>query len=189
MKLWIKKQHEKKHENFSGKLFSVGVLISITMLSSCATLTDDIVISSHVNSGINLRNYKTFAWHTNSKITFDPIGQWEQPTLDTDEEVRELILQGLLKRGFHQTTDEPDLLVTFSAGINSDLLRLSNNSSEKNAASTNVSQSALVVAFTDTISGQTIWLAHADASPQKQQSIDNIRKRIRYAIKHIFKTL
>ena len=182
MKLWIKNKHGEK-------LFSVGTLLSITMLSSCATLTDDIIISSHVNSDINIRNYKTFSWHTDSKITFDPVGQWEQPTFDTDEEVRNLILQDLLKRGFHQTTDEPDLLVTFSAGIDSDLLRLSNNSSEENTASTNVSQSALVVAFTDAISGQTIWLAHADASAQEQQSIDNIRKRIHYAIKHIFKTL
>ncbi len=189
MKLWTRKKHGKRAKNFPGKLFSAGALLSLTMLSSCATLTDDIVVSSHVNSDINLRNYKTFAWHTDSKIAFDPVGQWEQPTFDTDEEVREIILQDLLKRGFHQTTDEPDLLVTFSAGIDSDLLRLSNNASEKNGASTDVSQSALVVAFTDAISGQTIWLAHADASPQEQQSIDNIRKRIHYAIKHIFKTL
>jgi len=185
MKLWTNEQAE----NLPRKLFFAGTLLSITMLSSCATLTDDIVISSHVNTDINMRNYKTFAWHTDSQIAFDPVGQWEQPTFDTDEEVRDLIQRGLLKRGFRQAIEEPDLFVTFSAGIDSDLLKLSNNSSDKKSASTDVPQSALVVAFTDAISGQTIWLAHADASPQKQQSIDNIRKRIHYAIKHIFKTL
>ena len=153
------------------------------------TLTDDIVVSSHFNEDINIRNYKTFAWNTDSKISFDPIGQWEQPTLDTDEEVRSLIAKDLLNRGFRHAVENPDLLVTFSAGIDSDILNLSNNGSDKNTPSTKVPKSALVIALTDAISGQTIWLAHADTDPQKQQSIDNIRKRIYYAIKQIFKTL
>lgn len=181
MKLRIKKS--------SGKLFFPGVLFAIAILSSCATLTDDIIVLSHANEDINIRNYKTFAWNTNSQISFDPIGQWEQPTLDTDEEVRSLITKNLLKRGFRHTVENPDLLITFSAGIDSDILNLSNSTSEKNATSTKVPKSALVVALTDAISGQTIWLAHADTSPQEQQSIDNIRKRIHYAIKQIFKTL
>lgn len=185
----MKPRINKSNREPSKNLFFLGILFFITTLSSCATLTDDIVVLSHFNEDINIRNYKTFAWNTHSQIAFDPIGQWEQPTLDTDEEVRELIQQGLLNRGFRHAINKPDLLVTFSAGVDSDILKLSNNFSDKNSASNEVPKSALVVALTDASSGQTIWLAHADAGPQKQQSIDNIRKRIHYAIKQIFKTL
>lgn len=176
-------------KKLSSHLFLCVTFSLSLLLSSCATLTDDIVISSHTNSEINVRSYKTFAWNVDSQIAFDPIGQWEQPTVDTDEEVRDIIQRDLLKRGFVYTSKEPDLLVTFSAGVNSDLLKLSNNSANDTSTSIEVSKSALVVAFTDAASGQTIWLAHADADAQEQQSIDNIRKRIRYAIKQIFKTL
>jgi hypothetical protein len=189
MKFRIKKLPKKLPEKLSGKIFFASIFSAVVTLSSCATLTDDIVVSSHVNEDINIRNYKTFSWNTDSQISFDPIGQWEQPTLDTDEEVRSLIAKDLLKRGFRHTVEDPDLLVTFSAGINSDILNLSSSAANKNTTSTKVPKSALVVALTDAISGQTIWLAHADAGPQKQQSIDNIRKRIHYAIKQIFKTL
>ena len=185
MKSWNKKLPGGKTE----KLIFSSTLLATLALSSCATLTDDISVLFHADEDINIQSYKTFAWNTASQIAFDPIGQWEQPTLDTDEDVRTLIQKDLLKRGFRHTLEEPDLFVTYSAGIDSDILKLSNNSSDKNATSNEVPKSSLVIAFTDAISGQTIWLAHADASPQEQQSIDNIRKRIHYAIKQIFMTL
>lgn len=185
MKLWIQRLLKKQ----TRKLFFSGTLLATFALSSCATLTDDISVLFHTNEDINIQSYKTFAWNAASQIAFDPIGQWEQPTLDTDEDVRTLIQKDLLKRGFRHSLEEPDLLVTYSAGIDSDILKLSNNSSEKKPTTNEVPKSSLVVAFTDAISGQTIWLAHANASPQEQQSIDNIRKRIHYAIKQIFMTL
>ena len=185
----MKRCNQKLLRKQADKLFFSGALFANLLLSSCATLTDDITVRSHANENINIQSYKTFAWNTDSQIAFDPIGQWEQPTLDTDEDVRNLIQKDLLKRGFRHTLEKPDLLVTFSAGMDSNILKLSKNSSDKNSASNAVPKSSLVVAFTDAISGQTIWLAHADASPQEQQSIDNIRKRIHYAIKQIFMTL
>lgn len=182
MKIWVKKFLR----NQSGRRLLPVLLISSFVLSSCSTLTGDITITSHMNDGINLKNYKTFDWNTNSQIAFDPIGQWEQPTLDTDVDVQNQIQKDLLKRGFEHSLDEPDLLVTYTAGVESELLKLSNNASDKNPTSNEIDKSSLVIAFTDAISGQTIWLAHADASPQEQQSIENIRKRIHFAIKEIF---
>ena len=189
MKLFISLTKQLSRKIVNKLFFFFASLFTSLILSSCATLTDDIVVSSHPNSEINVYSYKTFAWNEDCQIAFDPIGQWEQPTHDTDDEVRDIIKDDLLKRGFSLATKEPDLLVTFSAGVNSDLLKLSSKTSNENSAPTDVPRSALAIALTDAKSGQTIWLAHANASAQEQQSIENIRKRIHYAVKQIFKTL
>lgn len=163
-------------------------LIAASLLASCATLTEDITVDTKSDSTINYDTYKTYAWSKNAQIIFDAIGQWEQPTLDTDEEVKFVINRELRAHGLHQVTDNPDLYVSFVAGVDTTILELKEDPDNNKKVLTNVPKAALAIALIDGKSGYTIWLGHAVGNVQPQQSIENIRKRIDYAVSEIFKT-
>jgi len=88
------------------KLFFSLTLISATIIvTSCTTLTSDIEVETHANPDVNYKAYKTYAWAGSAQIVFDPIGQWEQPTLDMDEEVRFVINRELRARNINQVRE------------------------------------------------------------------------------------
>ena len=168
-------------------LYNCTVLAVIFILSSCATLTSDIEIETHANPEIDYDVYKTYAWAGSAQIVFDPIGQWEQPTLDTDEEVRFVINRELRSRGLNQVESSPDLLVAFAAGVDTTVMELKEDPATQNKILTNVPKAALVIALIDANTGYVVWLGYASAEVQEQQTIENIRARIDYAVSQIFK--
>ena len=166
---------------------TLAVLVATSLLSSCATLTEDILVETKSDSTINYDTYRTYAWSENAQVIFDAIGQWEQPTLDTDEEVKFVINRELRAHGLNQVVDNPDLYVSFVAGIDTTILELKEDPKNTGKVLTNVPKAALVIALIDGKSGYTIWLGHAVGNVQPQQTIENIRKRIDYAVSEIFK--
>ncbi len=167
--------------------FLISVFVAVTFISSCATLTRDIQIEAHADPGIDYQQYKTYAWAGSAQIVFDPIGQWEQPTLDTDEEVKYVINRELRAHGFTQVKNNPDILVAFAAGVDMTVLELKEDPDGGKRIPTNVPKAALVIALIDAGSGYVVWLGHATGNVQQQQSIDDIRTRIDYAVRQIFK--
>ncbi len=167
--------------------FLILTFTAITLISSCATLTDDIQIETHAAPGLNYDQYKTYAWAGSAQIVFDPIGQWEQPTLDTDEQVKFIINRELRAHGFNQVENGPDLLVAFAAGVDTTILELKENPNNDKKIPTNAPKAALVIALIDASSGYVVWLGHAMGDAQQQQTIGNIRARIDYAVSQIFK--
>jgi len=171
-------------------LFKIIIFIALTLsilaTSSCATLTDDIVVETHANSDVNYHAYKTYAWAGSAQIIFDPVGQWEQPTLDTDKEVKFVINRELRERGLVQVTSHPDLLVAFAAGIDTSILELKDNPNSDKKIVTNVPKAALLIALVDANTGYTVWIGYAVGDAQQQQTIENIRTRIDFAVKEIF---
>ncbi len=167
--------------------FIISFFVAITLLSSCATLTGDIEVETQANPSINYNKYKTYAWAGSAQIVFDPIGQWEQPTLDTDEEVRFVINRELRGHGLSQVESNPDLLVAFAAGVDMTILELKEDPNSDKKIPTNVPKAALLIALIDASSGYVVWLGHATGDVQQQQSIGNIRARIDYAVSQIFK--
>ncbi len=165
---------------------SIALALSILATTSCATLTDDIEIATHSDPEVNYGAYKTYAWAGSAQIVFDPVGQWEQPTLDTDEEVRFVINRELRDRGLHQVENHPDLFVTFAAGIDTTALELKEDPGNDTKVLINVPKAALMVALIDANTGYAIWLGYAMGEANDQQSIDNIRARIDYAVSKIF---
>lgn len=168
-------------------LTSSFILASLLTLS-CATLTQDIKVETTANPDINFNLYKSYAWAGSAQIVFDPIGQWEQPTLDTDEEVKFNIDQELRNRGLIEVQSKPDLLVAFAAGVDMTFLELKEDPNTKKEVLTNVPKAALVIALIDASSGYTVWLGFAEGEVQKQQTIENIQARIDYAVREIFKS-
>ncbi len=168
-------------------LFILATFITISVTSSCATLTSDIEVESHANPDVNYDSYKTYAWAGSAQIVFDPVGQWEQPTLDMDEEVRFVINRELRNRSINQVDRNPDLFVAFAAGIDTTILELKEDPNSDKKVLTNVPKAALLIALIDADTGYAVWLGYAVGDVQQQQTIDNIRKRIDYAVSEIFK--
>lgn len=174
--------------NTSSKLFlALALFASAIVTTSCTTLTSDIEVETHANPDVNYNKYKTYAWVGSAQIVFDPIGQWEQPTLDMDEEVRFVINRELRARNINQVESQPDLLVGFAAGVDTTVLELKDDPKSDKKVLTNIPKAALVIALIDAKTGYAIWLGYAEADVQPQQTIENIRTRIDYAVSEIFK--
>jgi len=168
-------------------LSSFGIIAALLIITSCATITSDIDIETHVDPDVDFSTYKTYAWLGSAQIVFDPIGQWEQPTLDTDEEVKFNINRELREKGLFEVSTKPDLIVAFAAGVDMTALELKEDPESKKEILKNVPRASLVVALVDAKTGYTVWLGYAEADVQEQQTIENIRARIEYAITEIFK--
>ncbi len=168
-------------------LFVSGIIIAALLTSSCATLTQDISIETHAYPDVNYNSFKSYTWAGSAQIVFDPVGQWEQPTLDTDEEVKFNINRELRNKGLIEVKSNPDLLVAFAAGVDMTSLELKEDPGAKKEVLTNVPKAALVIALIDANTGYTVWLGIAEGDVQEQQTIENIRARIDYAVTEIFK--
>ena len=164
------------------------IVIAAIFLAACTSLTGDIEINIQGNPDINLNKYKTYAWADSAQVVFDPIGQWEKPTLDTDEEVRFVINRELNKRGLYEVGHDPDLLIAFAAGVNTTVLKLKEDPEQGNKVLSNIPQAALVITLIDTQIGYPVWSGYAIGTVQEQQPIENIRARIDYAVTRIFST-
>jgi len=162
------------------------LLLSALLIASCATLTNDIEVETHADPDIDFSAYKSYAWVGSAQIVFDPVGQWEQPTLNTDEEVKFNINQALRSKGLFEVNSDPDLLVAFAVGVDMTHLKLKEDPNSKKPVLTNIPKAALVIALIDARTGYTVWLGYAEGQVQKQQTIENIRKRIEYAVNKIF---
>jgi len=170
------------------KLFFISsILVTAIFTSSCATLTEDITVETHVHPDVDFSKFKSYAWVGSAQIVYDPIGQWEQPTLDTDEEVKFNINRELRNKGLIEVKSDPDLLIAFAAGVDMTYLELKEDPESKKEVLTNVPKAALVIALIDANTGYTVWLGFAEGDVQEQQTIENIRTRIEYAVTEIFK--
>ncbi len=166
--------------------FIASIMAGAFLISSCVTLTNDIEVEIHANPDVDFSTFKSYAWVGSAQIVFDPVGQWEQPTLDTDEEVKFNINRELRDKGLIEVQSNPDLLVAFAAGIDMTFLELKEDPDSKKEVLTNVPKAALVIALIDAKTGYTVWLGFAEGDVQEQQSIENIQTRIDYAVRKIF---
>ncbi len=173
---------------FTKTLFIFSITIGSFFISSCATLTQDITVETHADPAVDYKSYKSYAWAGSAQIVFDPVGQWEQPTLDTDEEVKFIINRELRGKGLIEVQRKPDLLVGFAVGIDMAHLELKQDPESKQEILTNIPKAALVIALIDANTGYTVWLGFAEGQVQEQQTIENIRKRLDYAVNRIFKS-
>lgn len=164
------------------------IVVGTFLIASCATLTQDINVETHMDPDVDFSAYKSYAWVGSAQIVFDPIGQWEQPTLDTDEEVKFNINRELRNKGLFEVQSDPDLLVAFAAGVDMTFLKLVEDPESSKEVLKNVPKAALVIALIDANTGYTVWLGFAEGDVQEQQTIENIRTRIDFAVTEIFKT-
>ena len=173
---------------FTRRLFYIGLVVAFVLSTSCATLTSDIDVESHADPKADFSKYKSYAWLGSAQVVYDPIGQWEQPTLDTDGEVKFNINRELRQHGLFEAEKNPDLIVGFAAGVDMTTLELKEDPESGKEILLNVPKASLLVALVEAETGYTVWLGYAEGEIQEQQSIENIRARIAFAISEIFKS-
>jgi len=161
------------------------------LVSACATnQTKDIEVLAKARPNVDFSAYKTYAWLETAEIVNDPAGQWEPPQFDADAEVTRLVNGELHKRGMTEVSSNPELLVTFVAGIDMQSLELREDPEDKKLETLqNIPKGALVVVLADAGARVPVWAGVATADVGQQTSSDAMRKRLDYAISEMFKGL
>ncbi len=169
------------------KILSIAVLLAF--VAGCALDTHDIKTNTKVDSKANFAGYKTYSWLGTAAIINDPLGQWEPSRFDADAEIKYAIDTELRKRKIMESSNNPDLLVGFAAGIDMAALELVENPETKMQLMKNVPKGALVIVLVDNATGFPIWVGEAMADYKKERSPEESSKRIRYAVKKLFSEL
>ncbi len=155
----------------------------------CASVTQDINVWSETDPKASISGYKTYTWLGSAQLLYDPEGQWEPRNVDMDAEIKFLINKELRKRDIIQTNDIPDMIIAYAAGVDMTALGLAENPDSKMETIQNIPKGALVVMLVDAKTGYPIWIGAAEGKVQEEPSNDIVRKRLKYAVKKMFKQL
>ncbi|WP_169303158.1 DUF4136 domain-containing protein [Thalassotalea mangrovi] len=164
------------------KFLFIAALLS---LSACSSVNDDIEVISEADPKVDFIGYETFAWMGSAVIAFDEQGQWEPPGFDADKEVKFYIDRELRAREMSEDSYNPDMLVTFVAGVDMDNIEEINHDDSNLAGLENVPKAALVIVFFDAQTGQPIWYGAAEGEVQQNQTVMESKQRLDYAVTEI----
>jgi len=167
------------------RTFFLTLFLAVT-LSGCATVTKDIEVEAETRPGVNLVDYKTYAWLGSAEIVNDPQGNWEPPGFDADAELRLLINQEMRNNGMREVSTTPDLFVAFAAGINMDVLEIVEDPDTKMYTFKDAPKGALVVVLIDPATRHAVWAGSATGDVKSGRSSDEVAKRLAYAVKTMF---
>lgn len=156
--------------------------VMLLFLSACATLTEDIQVETETAPGVNLADYKSFAWVASAEIVNDPYGNWEPTDFDADAEIKFLLLKELRNKGLKETTRNPDLLLIFAAGVDMQNLEFVEDSKTKLSSLEEVPKGALLVIMVDSRTRHAIWAGIAKGDVKADRSNEDVRKRLTYAV-------
>jgi hypothetical protein len=167
-------------------LLTVGMML----FAGCSSVpTKDIQIETQANPKTNFDGYTTYAWLGSAAILRDPSGQWEPPEFDADTEIRHLIDRELRKRGMSETTDNPDMMVTFAVGVDMEAQEIKVDPKTKMEVLEDVSAGGLLVIFIDPSSGFVTWAGAATAKLLEQPDTEMSKARLDYVVTKMLKDL
>ena len=146
-------------------------------------------IDAETDAKVNLSGYKTFAWLGDSVIVYDEIGRWKNPGFDDDTEARFNIDKELRAKGFIENSHNPDMYITFVAGIDMDNIEMKTNDETQLESLENVPKGALVVAIFDANNGQSIWTGVAEGDLQNNIATAKAKERLNIAVSEMFKKM
>jgi len=165
------------------------VITGLILVSGCASLpTKDIQVKGHADPKANMSGYQTYTWSASTAIINDTYGQWEPQPFDADTEIKVLIDRELRKRGLSERSVDPDVLVSFAAGIDMDARELQLNP-KGSLEAMNVPRGGLVLMLIDAHTGYIILKGVATADVQVHPEVETAKARLDYAVTKIFKLL
>jgi hypothetical protein len=168
--------------------FYLALVVAIVVISTaCSSITKDIRVNVGVDSKADFSGYETYAWLGTAKIVHDPIGRWEPPEFDADAEIKYLIDRELRKKNILQSSPfvDPDMIVTFAAGIDMDVFEVKVDPSGTMSA-LNVPQGGLAVMLADNQTGFIIWMGVATADVQDRPDTKTAKARLDHAVTELF---
>lgn len=163
-------------------------LLALWTLAACASITSDIHVETQSRTGADISSYRSYGWLGSGEIVNDPGGNWEPPGFDADAEIRAVLNRELARRGLREVTSDPDLVVAFSAGINTDPLRIVEDPDTRLYTLQNAPKAALVVVFIDARSRRPVWVGTAVGEAGAERSPRDVRRRIDYAVTRMLRT-
>jgi hypothetical protein len=165
-------------------------ILSVMFLAGCATVpTKDITVDTRTDPKAYFSSYKSYSWLDTAAILNDPYGQWEPPNFDADAEVKYLIDRELRKRGITQNSIDPDIIVTFAAGIKLTTLALKVDPKTNINSLVYTPRGGLLISLVDSKSGFVIWKGVATADIQKQPDAKTVKARLDYAVTQLLREL
>jgi hypothetical protein len=169
---------------------SAMLLGTCLLMTACATVdTSDIEVVGKTSPDAHFGSYRTYAWLKTAEIVNDPFGQWEPPGFDADAAVKGFIDRELGRRGMEAAGSQPDLLVTFVAGIEMTAFEVHEGKGSPLPSLQTIPKGALVVVLVDNTSKRPVWVGVAGADVKRQQEPDTVRKRLDYAVTEMFSKL
>ena len=171
------------------RLLVLAFSMLLLTLTACSTVTKDIQVIAEADPKVSFSGYTRYAWLGSAGIMFDEIGRWEPPKFDADTEVKFYIDRELRSRGLSESTESPDLLIAFAAGIDMDNIEYVKNAETKLETLENMPKGALMIVFIDANSGQPIWVGVAAADIKENVDTETAKLRLNYAVTEMFKKL
>ena len=165
--------------------------LSLAIMSGCSQFqgnVQDIEVSAATDPKVNLAAYKTYTWLATGKILHDPENKWQAPNMDLTGDIKYLIDRELRKKGVNSHTTEADLAVAFFLGVDMQAMALKDDPNTAENLLENVPQGALVVALIDVNTGYVAWLGLAKANIIAGATPEQIRTRLNYAVRKMFKS-
>ena len=154
----------------------------------CASskLTRDIVVETETNPKVKFAGYETYTWLITAAVLNDPQGRWIAPDFDAVEEIKYLIDRELHQRGMAQNSENPDMIVTFAAGIDMENMDLDIDPASQLMVLENVPVGGLAVILLDAGHGQPIWAGRATAEIQENPGSEVLKMRLEYTVRQMF---
>ena len=163
----------------------------VLLVSACATTpTSDIQVETEMDPKVKMSGYKTYAWLAPNVMLNDPEGQWDQGQgRDIEPEVKFIVNKLLRDLGMSEVNNDPDVQVSYAAGLDMTILELKQDPETKKEMLTNIPKGALVVALIDSNTGYVMWIGKATGNVPQDLTLEQKRARIDYALKQMFKQL
>ena len=167
-------------------------LFLITLLGlflGCSAAYKDIKVKTEKAPHTDLANYKTYMWGGSAQLVLDEKGQWASPKMDVNAELRYWVDTELRKKGFTVVSENPELILVASVGVNMDAVKMKKDPDTNINILKNVPQSALIIVMLDAESRDPIWVGMATGEAKTEGNDAEKKKRLEYAVKEILEKL
>jgi hypothetical protein len=164
-------------------------LVSIGFLATGCVAAEfrDIAVGSEQNPKADLDGYSTYTWAATALAVRDPDAEWSPPDFDIGAEITHLVDTELRDRGMTEVSESPDVLVMYAVGVDMKALDLVTDTDDGASHFQQVPKTGLKILVVDPQTRQLLWVGTAEGNVTEAVTVDLARRRIKYAIKHIFK--
>ena len=165
----------------------IAAVLFAMFVSACGgSLTQDIKAESAADEKVSFSGMKSYAWYGGLGALVDDTNLWAKPGFDMAQEAKFVIDRELRKKGFSESSSDPDVFVAFL--LVADVNQVKKIDEERGGNVENlegVGKGALLIELIDAETAKTIWLGGATAKVSSKYTDDERKQRLDYAITEV----
>ena len=168
----------------------VATLLILAATGCGSSLTADIKAESAVDEKVNFSGMKSYAWYGGLGALIDDTELWSKPGFDMAQECKFVIDRELRKKGFSESSSDPDVFVAFL--LVADVNQIKKIDEERGGNVENlqgVGKGALLIEVIDAETAKTIWLGGATAKVSSKYTDEERKQRLDYAVSELIAQL